>query len=174
MVPAGVEKLNEILQEINDKYALEQTGAIRDKIWNKPKAPMAEEYSATKSKILYTIAGSLTKQVDVSGGSFNARGFKNLDTGKTIMLYEDIKYENNTCAIENTGIDIAALTEDAKSECCIKVIEKNEAVYICATTKNRCEHEINKLARVVMNKCNGWNKARESFKVYKTNVPKVT
>lgn len=128
MVPAGVEKINEILKEINDKYILEQTGAIRDKIWSKPKAPMAEEYSAIKTKVFYTIAGSLTKQADVSGGSFTARGFKNLDTGKTLILYQDIKYENNSCLVENTGIDIAALTDDAKSECCLKLVEKNEAV----------------------------------------------
>jgi hypothetical protein len=32
------------------------------------------------------------------------------------------------CGIEDTGFDIAAMTEDAKSECCIKVIVKNEAV----------------------------------------------
>jgi len=162
MVPAGVEKLNEILKEINDNYILEQTGAIREKIWSKPKAPMAEEYATTKTKMFYTIAGSLTKQVDVSGGTFSARGFKNLDTGKTLLLYEDIKYENNSCLIENTGIDIAPLTEEAKSECCIKLIEKNEAVYICATNKHRCEHEINKLAKVVMNKCIGWNRAKDS------------
>ena len=51
MVPVTFDKINEIFKEINDKYTLKQTGAIREAIWTKPKAPVAEETKPIKSKI---------------------------------------------------------------------------------------------------------------------------
>lgn len=76
MVPAGIEKLNEIYKKIGDKYILEQTGQIREKIWTKPKAPVAEETKPIKTKVLLTKAGSLVKTIDAAG-VLTARGFKN-------------------------------------------------------------------------------------------------
>jgi len=53
------------------------------------------------------------------------------------------------------------MTEEAKSDCCLKLTVQNEAIFLCANTTYRCEHEVNKLAKAVMAKCNAWYKGKE-------------
>jgi hypothetical protein len=83
LVPAGVEKLEEIMKQINDKYILGQK-SIRPSIWAKSKAPSAEETMPVKTKVLWTQAGALVKVSDAAG-ILNAKGFKNYDTGNILV-----------------------------------------------------------------------------------------
>jgi len=58
------------------------------------------------------------------------------------------------------------MTEDVKSDCCVKLTVKDEIIYLCANTTYRCEHEINKLAKVMMNKCIAWYAGKELYASY--------
>lgn len=172
MAPASPTIVPDVLKEINDKYEMEQK-AIKPTVFTNPRAAVAEESRPIKSMVIWTKAGSLVKS-SYANVTINPTGFKNFDTGKVLVKWAEVKFENNNCKIENTGVNMSAVTDEVDNECCLKFELTNEVANLCTMTSYRCLHEANKIAKIVKRQCEYWHQAKATFEAYKQNLPKVT